>query len=96
MVVLTLLGYAYRHFNYHTRVLGYLTDAVLPVYVMHQPLMYVAAYFLLPLTLPIALEVALLILFTGFGSLAFYELIVRRWRFTRFLFGLKPAPGGIY
>jgi len=91
VVVLTLCGYAYRHFNYHTRVLGYLTDAVLPVYVMHQPVLFVAAYFLLPLALPIAVEVALLILITGFGSLAFYELVVRRWRLTRFLFGLQLA-----
>lgn len=89
VAVLTLLGYAYRYLNYHTRVLDYLTDAVLPVYVVHQPIMFVAAYFALPLSLPIAVEVALLILITGFGSLAFYELIVRRWRPTRFLFGLR-------
>jgi hypothetical protein len=36
-------------------------------------------------------EVALLILITGIGSLAFHELIVRRWRPMRFQFGLKPA-----
>jgi glucans biosynthesis protein C len=89
MVVLTLIGYAYRYLNYHTRVLVYLTDAVLPIYVMHQPILYVAAFFLLPLSLPIAVEVALLILITGLGSLAFYELLVRRWRLVRFLFGLR-------
>src|SRR5262249_9483143 len=90
-VVLTLLRYGYRYLNYHTRPLAYLTDAVLPIYVMHQPILFVAAYWLLPLSLPIALEVALLVLITGIGSLAFYELLVRRWRITRFLFGLKLA-----
>jgi glucans biosynthesis protein C len=94
VVVLTLIGYAYRYFNYYTAVLGYLTDAVLPIYVVHQPILFVAAYLVLPLSLPVSVEGTLLILITGFGSLTFYELIVRRWRVTRFLFGLKVAQSG--
>ncbi len=69
----------------------YLTDAVLPIYVVHQPILLVAAYLLLPLSLPVLAEVVLIVAITGLGSLLFYELVVRRWRVIRFLFGLRLA-----
>ena len=88
-VILTLAGYASAYLNFNNRVLQYLTDAVLPVYVVHQPILLVAAYLLFPISLPLPVEVTALILITGAGSLAVYEVLVRRWRITRFLFGLK-------
>ena len=93
-VILTLVGYASVYLNYHNRVLQYLTDAVLPVYVVHQPILLVAAYLLFPLSLPLTIEVSALILITGGGSLAVYEILVRRWRLSRFLFGLKRIEAG--
>jgi surface polysaccharide O-acyltransferase-like enzyme len=91
-VVLTLLAYASEYLNRRTKALTYLTDAVLPVYVVHQPIMLVTAYLLFPLTLPVFPEVMLLVLATTIGSLAFYEGFVRRWTLSRFLFGLKAKP----
>lgn len=93
-VVLTLIGYAAGVLDQRSRALTYLTDAVLPVYVVHQPIMLVAAYLLFPLSLPVFVEVLLLVLVTTFGSLAFYEVLVRRWTVPRFLFGLKIAASG--
>ena len=87
--VLTLAGYAYKYINRQSPLLRYLTDAVLPVYVVHQPIIIVAAYYLFPLSLPFLIESVLMCLITGIGSFAFYELFVRRWRIARFLFGLK-------
>lgn len=88
-IVLTLIAYGARYLNRDSMGLRYLTDAVLPVYVMHQPIMLVAAWALFPLALPLPAEGAALVLITGIGSLAFYELAVRRWRISRFLFGLR-------
>ena len=88
-VVLTLAGYAHEYLNYSNKRLSYLTDAVLPVYVAHQPILLVAAYLLFPLSMPVLFEAALLILITGIGSFAVYEILVRRWRISRLLFGLK-------
>lgn len=93
-VILTLTGYASAYLNFNNKVLRYLTDAVLPVYVVHQPILLVAAYLLLPISLPLSIEVTALILITGVGSLAVYEIFVRRWRLSRFLFGLKGIERG--
>lgn len=99
VVVLTLSGYAAEYLDRGSRALAYLTDAVLPIYVFHQPIMLVFAYWLFPVRLPVALEVVLLVAVTGIGSILAYELLARRTRPLRFLFGLKPArqpaPGSI-
>lgn len=90
-VILCLAGYAAEYLNKPSAALTYLTEAVLPVYVLHQPVLLVTAYVLLPLALPLFAEVALLILATGVGSFLGYEVFARRGRLLRFAFGLKPA-----
>ena len=93
-VVLALAGYAAEYLNRSSAALSYLTDAVLPIYVLHQPLLLIGAYLLFPLALPLAIEVCLLIAITGGGALLLYEACIRRWRVNRFLFGLKQMPQG--
>ena len=90
-VVLTLAGYASQYLNRQTPLLRYLNDAILPVYVVHQPIIIIAAYFLFPLSLPFLIEVLLMCLITGVGSLAFYKLFIRRWVIARVLFGLRAS-----
>jgi len=69
----------------------YLTDAVFPVYILHQTIIIVLAWHLRPLALAPALEGPLLVLLTSGLSLAGYEC-VRRVRWLRPLFGLRTAP----
>lgn len=90
-VVLTLIGYTSATFDQRSPTLTYLTDAILPIYVVHQPIMLVAAYLIFPWSLPVFVEALLLVLITASGSLAAYEVLVRRWTIARFLFGLKIA-----
>ena len=90
-VVLTLSGYAAEYLNRSSKLLTYLTEAVLPIYVLHQPILLVCAYFVFPLSLPLILEVLLLITVTVIGSVAGYELFARRSSPLRFLFGLKQV-----
>ena len=82
--------YAAQYLNRSSELLSYLTEAVLPIYVFHQPVMLILAFFLFPLSLPLGLEVILLITVTGIGSVWCYEILARRTRLLRFLFGLKP------
>jgi glucan biosynthesis protein C len=69
---------------------SHLNEAVLPIYVLHQPIMLAAAFWLFPLRLPAGVEVLLLAGATGLGSLAIYEAIIRPFGLSRVLFGLKP------
>lgn len=88
--ICALCGFAYRYLNKPSALLSHLNEAVLPIYVLHQPILLIAAYFIFPLHLPLAAEAATLAAITGCGSFAIYELAIRPWTIMRFLFGLKP------
>jgi hypothetical protein len=63
---------------------------VLPFYILHQPVILILGYFVIPLPLTI-LAKYLIIASTAFGiTLGMYELGVRRVNPIRLLFGLKP------
>lgn len=47
---------AYRYLNQPSALLGHLNEAVLPVYVLHQPILLFSAYCLFPLKLALPVE----------------------------------------
>jgi glucan biosynthesis protein C len=89
-MVCTVCGFACRHLDRPSAVLSHLNEAVLPIYVVHQPILLFAAYWVFPLRLPLPLEALLIAAITGLGSLAIYEVAIRPFAVTRFLFGVKP------
>jgi hypothetical protein len=87
--ILTILGYGMRYLTANRRLLTYANEAVLPFYVLHQPVILTLGYFIIPLALPI-LAKYLIIAPLAFGiALGLYELGIRRWNPSRRLFGLK-------
>ena len=94
--ICALCGFARAALNRPSALLSHLNEAVLPIYVLHQPILLVAAFWLFPLRLPVPVEVLLLAGATGLGSFAVYEALIRPFAICRFLFGLKPkaTPGG--
>ncbi|MFF0727708.1 acyltransferase [Streptomyces sp. NPDC004134] len=72
------------------RLYGYLSAAVLPLYLLHQPIVVAVAYFVTGWSAPIPVEYAVLVVIALLLTLAAYELLVRRTRATRFLFGMRP------
>lgn len=91
--IAAILGFGYRLRNADSSMLRYLTAAVFPIYILHQSVIVVLAHHLKPLALPASVEGPLLILATFALCFGGYELI-RRLRWLRPLFGLKPvAPG---
>ena len=84
-----ICGYASRYLNQPSVLLSRLNAAVLPVYVLHQPILLIAAYCIFPLDLPLPIEAIVLAGVTLFGSLAIYATAIRPFAFGRFLFGLK-------
>jgi hypothetical protein len=67
--ICTLCGFAKAAVNRPSPLLSCLNEAVLPIYVLHQPMLLVAAFWLFPLHLPVPVEVILLTVVTGLGSL---------------------------
>jgi hypothetical protein len=93
--ICALCGLAKATLNRSSALLSHLNEAVLPIYVLHQPIMLVTAFWLFPLRLPVQVEVLLLAGATGLGSIAIYEVGIRPFGFSRFLFGLKPKAASV-
>lgn len=75
------------------RAARYANEAVLPFYVLHEPVIVVAAWFIVRWDGPIVGKYLALVMVSFAGTLGLYEVLVRRFRLTRVLFGMKPARG---
>ena len=88
--LLAVLGYGMRYLNANHRLLAYANEGVLPFYILHQPVILILGYFIIPLPLSI-LAKYLLITPLAFGiTLGIYEYGIRRLNPVRRIFGLKP------
>ena len=87
--ILTVLGYGMHYLTHNHRLLAYANEAVLPFYILHQPVILILGYFIIPLPLSI-LAKYLIIATLAFGiTLGLYEYGVRRINPVRRIFGLK-------
>ena len=89
--VLAVCGFAHRHIKGDSAQRRYLTEAVFPVYIVHQTLIVTMAHWLKPVKLGPVAEGAVLVILTVAISFAVFEL-VRRVALLRPLFGLGKLP----
>jgi len=68
----------------------YANDAVLPFYLLHEPVIVAAAWLIVRWHAPITGKYAALVVVSFAATLGLYETLVRRFRVTRLLFGMKP------
>jgi peptidoglycan/LPS O-acetylase OafA/YrhL len=62
---------------------------VLPFYILHQPVILSAGYFVVQWNLPAATKYFIIVFISFAVIMAIYELMVRRINVLRFLFGMK-------
>ncbi len=91
LLTLAALGLAMRYLSTAPAWQMYLTTAAFPIFVLHLPLLTIAAYYLQALPLPWYVLAALITLVTAAASFVLYEYVMRRVGVLRFLFGLKPS-----
>ena len=87
--IFTVFGFGYKYLNHPGKALHYLSQAAYPVYILHMLVLYVGSYLVVPLGIPALLKLFLVMAFTFIGAFAIYELVIRRVRFLRPLFGVK-------
>ncbi|MEE2658813.1 MAG: acyltransferase family protein [Candidatus Latescibacterota bacterium] len=88
LCMLALLGHGAHRLNRPSPLLSYLTGAVFPVYIVHFPLQFVGAFFILRLELPVVVKFLFLLASTLVTSFALYEVLLRRLGWGRLLFGM--------
>jgi glucan biosynthesis protein C len=85
--ILTVCGFGHRHLGFDSAKRRYLTEAVFPVYILHQTLIVSMAHWFKPLKLAPGAEGGILIVLTLCISFGVFE-VVRRMDGVRPLFGL--------
>jgi len=86
--LLAIFGWGRALLDRPFRWLPYASEAVYPWYILHQSLIVVIAYRLIPLRLGAVSEPLLVVLGTVAGCLLLHELVIRRAALLRPLFGL--------
>ncbi|GCE24800.1 hypothetical protein KDA_02840 [Dictyobacter alpinus] len=75
--------------NFSSRLLLYANEAALPFYIVHYPIIVISAFFIKGWSDNIPLKFLLLSSISLTLTLLVYELLVRRIRMLRLLFGMK-------
>ena len=72
-----------------------MNEAVLPFYLLHEPVIVAAAWLIVRWPAPPVVKYPALVIVSFAATLGLYEALVRRFRVTRLLFGMKPrSPNG--
>jgi hypothetical protein len=90
--VLAILGFGMKHLNANTPILSHANEAVLPFYILHQPVLLGVGYLVVQWAIPDAAKFVVIDAISFAIIVALYEFLVRRVNVVRFLFGMKlPA-----
>jgi len=90
--ICAVLGWGHAYLDRPFGWLPYAREAVYPWYVLHQSLLLLFAWRLMPLGLGPVVEPLLIVLATVAGCALLHECVIRRVRWLRPLFGLDAAP----
>ncbi len=91
--MLAVLGFGSAYLNKPSRRLAFFSEAVFPIYIIHFPIQYAISYYLMPLALPAILKLGILLVGTFGVCLLMYEIVLRRLKWIRPLFGMKLSRG---
>jgi glucan biosynthesis protein C len=89
--LLAVLYLGIRWLNFPNRMLRYAEESILPVYVIHHPVVLLIASFVVTWNLGVWPKFAVILVMVAVLTFGIYEFGVRRWRATRLMFGLNPA-----
>jgi len=87
---MALLYLGIRWLNFPHRALHYAEESILPIYVIHHPVVLLVASFVVTWNLALWPKFAIILVVVAVLTLGIYEFGVRRWRLTRIFFGLSP------
>jgi glucan biosynthesis protein C len=90
--ILALLAYGRRLLNFTNRFLKYFAEGAYPIYILHQTVIVVIAFFVVQWSLGVAAKYAIIVALSFAGTVLAYDILVRRLNITRFLFGMKSRP----
>ncbi len=88
--ITAVLGLGYKYLNRPGKTLSYLSQAAYPVYIIHMICLYAGSALIFKIDVAAPVQFILLLIFTFVGCFLIYEFMIRRIKFIRPLFGLRP------
>lgn len=83
------LGFGRRYLDRGGRLIKYASEAALPVYILHLPMVVLLGFYISKFELPVAVKFFVISLLSLMLSILMYEIAVRRFNVVRFFLGLK-------
>ena len=80
-----------RFLNFSNRLLQYGQDAIVPFYLVHQPVIVVISYYVVQCNAALALKMLIVVPSSFIVSVGLYEFIIKRVGVLRPLFGMKAG-----
>jgi len=88
--IVTILGFGSRYLSFSAAYLPYANEAVLPFYILHQPVIVIVGYFIASWEVNVLTKYALLSTFSFLVIVLLYDKVIKRSHLLRFVFGMKP------
>jgi surface polysaccharide O-acyltransferase-like enzyme len=80
-----------RFLNFTNRLLNYGQEAIVPFFVLHQPVIIAIAYFVVQLNTALVPKLLIVVIGSLAASLILYQLVIRRIDILRVAFGMKRS-----
>jgi len=87
--IMITIGYGKHFLNFRNRFISYANEGIYPFYILHQTVIVVIGYYLVTWPLGPTVKFGSLLVLSFAGSVAIYEMLIRRWDWVRPCFGLK-------
>ena len=87
--IIGLLGLGHRFLNFSNKFLPYANEAVLPFYILHHTVIYIIGFYIIQHNLNVFTSFLIIASISFIVIVAIEDLLVRRLRILRFLFGMK-------
>jgi surface polysaccharide O-acyltransferase-like enzyme len=90
-LMLCIINLARQFLNFRNSFLSYASEAVLPFYILHQTVIVTIGFYITQLNWDPALKYVTIAIISFIIIMAIYELLIKRLKALRFLFGMRTA-----
>lgn len=87
--LITLLGYGSKYLAFNNNLLKYVTQLILPFYILHQTVIITIGFYVVQWDASIAYKYMVISTSSLIVIMLFYEILIKRVNILRFLFGMK-------
>lgn len=91
--LVAILGFGSKYLNFNNMLLKYSNEAVLPFYILHQTIIVIVGFYIASWDVSVIMKYLILSTVSFTLIITLYDLVVKRVKVLRFLFGMKAKQG---